>query len=192
MAHQLALRRSVWLTGTAILLVIAALTTGPGRNLAGRLLSSLRMQKVQAVNVDLSPFIDANANPTLHQMVAQMISDKVQVDVNESDQPAPDAAAASRLAGFTCSCSARARTRRKWWWAEHTKLICPSTARGCRPSPPKRGIRNSLCRIARRRTLAVQIPRAVDAQYGTCPGPTNATERYCQQHHRPDAGHHAV
>ena len=56
------------------------------------------MQKVQAVNVDLSPFVDANANPTLHQMVAQMISDKVQVLVNENDQPASDAAAATQAA----------------------------------------------------------------------------------------------
>lgn len=100
MAHQLALRRSVWLTGTAILLVIAALTTGPGRNLAGRLLSSLRMQKVQAVNADFTPFVDGSANATLHQMVTQMISDNVQVEVNESDQPVADAAAASRIAGF--------------------------------------------------------------------------------------------
>ena len=58
------------------------------------------MQKVQAVNVDLSPFTDPNANPTLHQMVAQMISDKVVVTLNESDQPAPDSATAARLAGF--------------------------------------------------------------------------------------------
>ena len=58
------------------------------------------MQKVQAVNVDLSSFTDPNANPTLHQMVAQMISDKVVVTANEKDQPAADAAAAAPIAGF--------------------------------------------------------------------------------------------
>ena len=58
------------------------------------------MQKVQAVNADFSPYVDANANPTLHQMVTQMISDKVQVEVNEEDQPVTDVAGARNLAGF--------------------------------------------------------------------------------------------
>src|SRR5260370_35617436 len=68
--------------------------------LVGGFFRSLRMQKVQAVNVDLSSFTDPNANPALHQMVAQMISDKVVVTVNEQDQPASDASAATQLAGF--------------------------------------------------------------------------------------------
>jgi len=66
--------RSTWLGAAVILLAIAALSTGSGRNLIGKFLSSLRVQKVQAVNVNLSPFVDASANPTLHQMVTQMIS----------------------------------------------------------------------------------------------------------------------
>ena len=50
-----------------------------GRELLGRFFQSLRMQKVQAVNVNLSAFTDPNANPALHQMIAQMISDDVVV-----------------------------------------------------------------------------------------------------------------
>src|SRR5271168_3090979 len=82
--------------GTAVAVVIL-LTGGLGiravRNMALKSLQSLRMQKVQAVNADFSPYVDANANPTLHQMVTQMISDKVQVETNEEDQPAADVAA---------------------------------------------------------------------------------------------------
>src|SRR5258706_8013724 len=86
--------------GAVVVVVVVGLSLPAGRALVGRFFRSLRMQKVQSVNVDLSSFTDPNANPALHQMVAQMISDKVVVSVNEKDQPAPDVAAASQLAGF--------------------------------------------------------------------------------------------
>src|SRR5271169_6060133 len=87
----------------AILIVVAigaSLAMPPVRNAALKSLQSLRMQKVQAVNANFSPYIDANANPTLHQMVTQMISDRVQVEVNEEDHPVTDLAGARNLAGF--------------------------------------------------------------------------------------------
>src|SRR5450759_1821886 len=64
---------------TAIAVVAVILSLPAGRGLAGRFFRSLRMQKVQAVNVDLSSFTDPNANPALHEMVAKMISDNVVV-----------------------------------------------------------------------------------------------------------------
>src|SRR5579863_10657272 len=93
-------RRGVWV----VLIVVVVCAAGFGipavRNLALKSLQSLRMQKVQAVNADFSPYVDANANPSLHQMVTQMISDKVQVEVNEEDHPVNDVASARQLAGF--------------------------------------------------------------------------------------------
>src|SRR5258707_7238915 len=86
--------------GAVVVVVVVGLSLPAGRALVGRFFRSLRVQKVQAVNVDLSSFTDPNANPALHQMVAQMISDKVVVTVNEEDQPASDASAATQLAGF--------------------------------------------------------------------------------------------
>ena len=77
-------------------LIVALVGFPAGRDLLARAFRSLRMQKVQAVNVNLSAFTDPNANPALHQMIAQMISDDVVVAANEPDQPAPDAAG-SRL-----------------------------------------------------------------------------------------------
>ena len=100
MAARLFTQRPVWIAGIAVVLLLGCLSIPAVRDLVQKSLGSLRMQKVRAVNVDLSPFVDANANPTLHQMVAQMISDKVQVLVNENDQPASDAAAATQAAGF--------------------------------------------------------------------------------------------
>jgi hypothetical protein len=159
----------------AIALVVVFFSIPAGRNLAGRFFRSLRMQKVQAVNVDLSSFTDPNANPALHQMVTQMISDKVVVTVNEQDQPASDAAAANQLAGFPVRLLSarkdppklvvagrhamnltvdRARVQAIFNESGHPDIVLPQSLDGA--------------------TVAVEIPRAVQAQYGTCPGPTNA------------------
>src|SRR5260370_41299799 len=91
--------RPIWAGAVIIAVAAVGLSLPAGQTLVGRIFKSLRMQKVQAVNVDLSSFTDPNANPALHQMVAQMISDKVVVTVNEQDQPASDASAATQLEG---------------------------------------------------------------------------------------------
>ena len=161
---------------TVVVVVAIGLSLPAGRELVGRFFRSLRMQKVQAVNVDLSSFTDPNANPALHQMVAQMISDKVAVTVNEEDQPATDAAGASKLSGFPVQLLGarkdppklivtgqhavnvtvdRTRLQSIFTEAGHPELVVPSSVDGA--------------------AVAVQIPRAVQAQYGNCPTPTTAT-----------------
>jgi hypothetical protein len=161
---------------TAIAVAALALGLPAGRGLVGRFFRSLRMHKVQAVNVDLSSFTDPNANPALHQMVAQMISDKVVVSVNEPDQTASDAATAAHLAGFPVQLLGsrkdspklvvsgehainltvdRARLQAIFNEAGHADLAVPASLDGA--------------------AVAVQIPRAVTAQYGNCPTPTTAT-----------------
>jgi hypothetical protein len=145
------------------------------RNLALKSLQSLRMQKVQAVNADFSPYVDANANPSLHQMVTQMISDKVKVETNEEDTPVTDAAGARGLAGFDVHLLGarkdapkltvggahkievsvdRARLQAIATEAGHPDIVLPQSLDG--------------------QTVAVQVPRSVQAQYGTCPGPATA------------------
>src|SRR3984893_13047608 len=93
-------QRRVWLVLLVVRIGAWSLSIPAVRNAALKSLQSLRMQKVQAVNADFSPYVDANANPTLHQMVTQMISDKVQVETNEEDQPVNDVAGARQAAGF--------------------------------------------------------------------------------------------
>src|ERR1700731_1444550 len=100
MATRLFSRRPVWIAVLSAALVAGGLSIPAVRNLGQKSLASLRIEKGQAVNLDLSPFVDANANPSLHQMVAQMISEKVEVMVNENDQPVADRQAAGQLAGF--------------------------------------------------------------------------------------------
>src|ERR1700674_2593525 len=84
----------------AVVLIVGVLSLPSGRAVVGRMLRSLRMQKVQGVNVDLTAFTDPNPTPTLRQMCTQMISHKVVVPANEEDKPATDAAGATQLAGF--------------------------------------------------------------------------------------------
>lgn len=158
------------------LVVIAGVVGIPGgRNLLARFFRSLRMQKVQAVNVNLSAFTDPNANPALHQMIAQMVSDDVVVAANEPDQPAADAAAAAQLSGFDVSVVGerndppkfvvtgrhafdmtlnRDRLQTVFNQAGHPEISVPQALDG---SP-----------------LKVEIPRAVEIQYGHCPVPASA------------------
>jgi hypothetical protein len=165
------------LAGAAVIAVVAVgLSLPAGRSLVGRFFRSLRMQKVQAVNVDLSSFTDPNANPALHQMVAQMISDKVVVTVNESDQPASDVSAATQLAGFPVQLLGNRKDTPKLVVAgahainltvDHTRLQAIFNEAG----HPDLVVPQSLDGAA----VAVQMPRAAEVQYGTCPTPTSAT-----------------
>ena len=159
-------------------LVIAIfISAHAGRELLGRFFQSLRMQKVQAVNVNLSAFTDPNANPALHQMLAQMISDEVVVAANESDQPVSNAAAAAQLTGFDVAVLSdrkdapifvvlgrhafdmtlnRARLQSMFNQAGHPEISVPPALDG---APVK-----------------VEIPRSLEIQYGHCPTPASATQ----------------
>jgi hypothetical protein len=169
-----------WRPYLAVAAVIAVAAVGlslpAGQTLVGRIFKSLRMQKVQAVNVDLSSFTDPNANPALHQMVAQMISDKVVVTVNEQDQPASDASAATQLAGFPVQLlSSRKDTPKLVVSGAHAVNLTVDRARlqaiFSEAGHPDLVVPQSLDGAA----VAVKIPRAVEVQYGTCPTPTTAT-----------------
>ena len=159
--------------------VAALIGTPAGRDLLARAFRSLRMQKVQAVNVNLSAFTDPNANPALHQMIAQMVSDDVVVAANEADQRATDAAAAAQLGGFDVSVVGdrkdppkfvvtgrhafnmtlnRDRLQSVFSQAGHPEISVPQALDGA--------------------PLKVEIPRAVEIQYGHCPtaAPASASQ----------------
>jgi hypothetical protein len=143
--------RRVWLLLTLVVIVAGGLAIPGVRNAALKSLQSLRMQKVQAVNADFSPYVDANANPTLHQMVTQMISDKVQVETNEEDHPL--VVGGSHKINVAVD---RARLQAIATEAGHPDLVLPQSLDGA--------------------SVAVEVPRSVQVQYGTCPGPTNASK----------------
>jgi hypothetical protein len=177
MADQSSTRRPVWIGIAVVALVALSLGIPAVRGGLHKALGSLRMQKVQAVNVNFSPFLDANANPSLHQMVTQMISEKVQVLVNEDDQPAQDAEAASKIAGFHAQLlTSRKDSPKLVVGGEHKVNVTVDRARlqaiANEAGHPELTLPQSLDGAE----LSVQLPRSVNAQYGTCPGPSTATD----------------
>jgi hypothetical protein len=177
MASGSARKGPVWLGLIAIVAIVIALSIPAVRGVLQHSLSSLRMQKVQAVNLNLSPFMDSDTNPSLHQMVSQMISDKVQVVENENDQPAPNAGAASKLAGFHAGLlSARSDAPKIIVGGVHKVDVTVDLTR-LRAIANEAGHQDlSLPQSLDGSKLTVQVPRSVNAQYGTCPGPTTATD----------------
>lgn len=176
MASETGSKHWIWPVVGVGVIVVAWATFAPSRHLAERFFGSLREQKVQAVNVDLSNLVGPNANPALHQMITQMVSDKVKVTVNEKPQRVADAAAASQLAGFHVELLGarkdapdlvvsgqhafdltvdRARLQEILKEAGRSDLTVPPSIDGA--------------------TVAVTIPRAVMARYGECPGRPSAT-----------------
>ena len=170
-------KKGVWLILLVVVIVAGGLGIPAIRNVALKSLQSLRMQKVQAVNADFSPYVDSNANPTLHQMVTQMISDKVQVEVNEEDHPVPDLAGARQLAGFDVQLlSARKDTPEIVVGGTHKIAVIVDRSRlqaiATEAGHPDLVLPQSLDGA----TVSVQVPRSVQVQYGTCPGPANASK----------------
>jgi hypothetical protein len=168
-------KRRVWLVLIVAIGAVGSLGIPAVRNAALKSLQSLRMQKVQAVNADFSSYVDSNANPTLHQMVTQMISDKVQVEENEEDRPAGDTSSARQMAGFEVRLLAarkdkpvlvvggshkiavtvdRSRLQAIATEAGHPELVLPQSIDGA--------------------TVGVQVPRSVQVQYGNCPTAASA------------------
>src|SRR5579864_8902825 len=179
---SLFLKRPFWGAIAVVAILAGVLSTSAGRQFAQKSLNSLRLQKVQAVNLDLAPFTDPNSNPALHQMMSQMISDKVNVTVNEENQPAADRSAASALAGFSVQLLAarkdapklvvggrhelnmvvdRARVQEILKASGHPEISVPSSLDGA--------------------SFSVEISRALHAQYGTCPGRPSATNAVAGQ-----------
>ena len=165
-----------WTIGVIAVIVIIWVCLPATRRLTGRFFGSLRVQNVQAVNVDLSNFVGPNADATLQNMVSQMISDKVTTTTSEKNQSASDAAAASQLAGFHAELlGARTDKPTLVVTGEHAFTLTVDRAR-----------LQAILKEAGRPDLAVPpsvdganvdvtIPREVRARYGTCPGAPSAT-----------------
>lgn len=175
-------RPPFWVAVMAGAILAGLLSVSTTRNMVAKALGSLRIQKVQAVTVDLSPFTDANANPALHQMVAQMISDKVVVTVNEKDQSASDAATAARLAGFPVQLlSARKDSPQLVVGGQHALNMSVDRARLQKIAKAAGHSEIVLPASLDNASVSVQIRHAVHAQYGTCPQPATATGAIASQ-----------
>jgi|HubBroStandDraft_2_1064218.scaffolds.fasta_scaffold01250_3 hypothetical protein len=171
-------RRFAWAAAVAAAILLMSLAFPSARSFAQRLLSTLRIEKVQTVALDLSSFDGVPSNSKIQEAISQMISDNVVVTTNEKPLPASTKQDASSLAGFPVRLPAartdapqfhvegahafhmtvdRARLQDILDQAGRTDLILPASLEGA--------------------SVSVQIPRSVETAYGNCP-----------QHQRNSAG----
>jgi hypothetical protein len=169
-------RGGYWAIVAAVVIVILWVSLPATRRLTQRFFGSLRVQNVQAVNVNLSNFVGPNANSTLQNMVSQMISDKVVTTKSEEAQDADDAAAASQLAGFHAELLGNRKDKpRLMVTGAHAFTLTVDRAR--LEAILKEAGRPDLTLPASidGANVEVNIPREVRARYGTCPGRPSAT-----------------
>ena len=164
--------RPVWAAGAVGAILLLTLAFPSGRGLAQRILTTLRVERVQPVRFDASVF---DENRPLQRMLGQLISDKVVVITDEKSQKASTLAEATQLAGFHVRVPRgltnapqfnvagqlalrttidRARLQDILDQSGRPDLLLPATIDG--------------------ETISFQVPRGVRVQYGECP--KSATE----------------
>lgn len=168
-------RRPVWVASIVFALVVLCLTFPAVRGLAQRFLETLRVERIQPVSLDTSIL---EGDRTLQQMIELMVSDKVVVTVDEKEKRVRDVAEAGQLAGFKVQLLNgrtdapqltvegqhafnmtvdRARLQDIFNQAGRPDLVLPASVDGA--------------------MVAVEIPRAVQVQYGSCPQRDDAAEK---------------
>ena len=155
--------------------VIVFFATPGGRNLTEGFLGSLRIDKPQPVNVNLSEFVGPNANHSLQQMVTQMISDQVVTTQNESPEPAANVAAATAAAGFSVKLlKGRSDTPRITVLGAHAYTL--SVDRNRLQAIFDEAGRHDLVvpQSVNGAKVTIRIPHAVILTYGRCPGESSA------------------
>jgi hypothetical protein len=169
-------RRFAWAAAIAAAILLMSLAFPSARSFAQRLLSTLRIEKVQTVALDLSSLDGMPSNGKVQEAISQMISDNVVVTTNEKPLPASTKQDAASLAGFPVRLPAartdapqfhvegahafhmtvdRARLQDILDQAGRTDLILPASLDGA--------------------SVSVQIPRSVETAYGNCPQHQHST-----------------
>jgi hypothetical protein len=162
-----------WAAPILVALVAAFFSLTPaGRDVASRFFTSLRIAKPQSVSVNVPSFAGPNAGRQLQDAIGPMIADTVAVTLEERDQPAAGAEAASRLAGFGVRLP---RTRRD----APTLIVmgARAVAMTLRAGQLRTILREAglpdaaVPRALEGTAVTIRTPRAVRAQYGHCPLP---------------------
>jgi hypothetical protein len=178
MTHQRITKSNAPFWTTTIVLAIIGVVSfiPPGRTLRHQFFATLRLARPQPVNVNIPSFSGPNANRQLQDMVSGMIAKKVNITLDEQDQPVSSAEAASKLAGFTVRLP-RARKDAPTLIVIGAHTIEMAVDRGqlrtifAEAGKPDVVLPASLDGTA----VAMRTPRAIRAQYGNCPAPVANT-----------------
>jgi anti-sigma factor RsiW len=168
--------RPLWGAAAMAAVIATLLSFAPARTWAQKFLAMFRVEKIAVVPVDFNSLRGPNGDSTAGKMLGQMIADNVVVTVHGAPQAASTGDEASRMAGYRVRLLStrtdapqitvegaqafhmtvnRERAQSVLDEAGHPDLVLPDSLDGA--------------------TIAVQIPAAVVARYGHCPGDKPAT-----------------
>ena len=169
------LKRPAWVVPSVIVIVAALLLTHPGRAVAHRFFSSLRIEKPQTVTARFTA--PSGSNRRIQDLVARMVADSLSVIQEEPDRPVPGLQEAARAAGFTpllpsgradVSTLAVTGASTVSMTVDRSQLTTILAEAGAPADVP---------RSVDRAVITVETPRGVRAQYGHCPAPPDTTLR---------------
>jgi hypothetical protein len=170
--------RFTWAASFAAAVIVISLMFPATRSFAQRLLATLRVERVQTVNIDFGP-VQPGVSHQPVEAFAKLLSDNAVVTTNEKSSSADSREAATQAVGFPVRLLStrtdapkfevsgahafhltldRARLQDVLDQAGRPDLLLPATVDGA--------------------TVSVQVPRAVAVQYGTCKkGEQESTDR---------------
>jgi hypothetical protein len=148
------------------------LLTAPGRDLAQQFFSSLRIAKPQPVSVNIPSFAGPSATHGLLALVSGMIAETSSVTLDEPDRAVPDAATASRIAGFAAALPRERRDRATLIvTGAHAVTLAVNRAQ-LRTIFAEAGVAGiDVAPALNGAVVTIKTPRSIRAQYGHCPAP---------------------
>jgi hypothetical protein len=160
--------RFAWAASLAAFLIGLSLLFPAARSFAQRLLSTLRVERVQTVNLDFSS-LDTPGTRRLHDALQQMLSEKVVVTTDEPGADEPSQVAATESAGFPVRILS-ARTDNPGFHVSGAHAFSLSLDRARLQDLIDQAGRTDLLLPASLdgATVSVRIPRAVRLNYGDC------------------------
>ena len=164
----------LWATLIVIAIVSSVSFTALGRDLVQGFLASLRIAKPDTVNAP-SP-LGSNPNGQLKDAIAEMISDKVSITLDESDQSVSSLEAAAKLAGFG-PLLLRARNDSPAWTVAgaHASEMIVNRAQMLTIFAEAGKTTVQLPQSLDGAKVTIQTPRSVRSRYGNCPAPVANT-----------------
>lgn len=169
------MRRSVWAVPSAIVIVVVLLLTPPGRAVAGRFFSSLRIERPKTVTATFRA--PSGSSRRVEDLVGRMLTDSLSVVRKGPDQQVSNLLDAAHAAGFTpllpsgrpdaptltvTAASTVSMTVRR---AQLTTILSEA------------GARTDVPQSVDGKVMRVHTPRGVRASYGHCPPPPDTTLR---------------
>lgn len=158
--------RPAWIASAVAAVLLVSLAFPSGRGLAQRLLSTLRVERVQTVNLDLSSL---DGNRGFQQRLGKMLSDKTVVTTDEKSQTVTTADAASQLTGFEVK-TLSGRDDTPNFRVEGTHAIQMTLDRSRLQDILDQAGRSDLLLPPNLdgATVSVRVPRSVELEYGNC------------------------